>query len=568
MRDAFGVALRTRRWVIGAAVVAAIAAWGVLAFPPAAFAGIYPVYACVQAQGHYFRNQSWAPAGNSATVAVDNECIDASDGLGLAAQAGPDIPAGQSRSLVFTAPEDTEIADFAIPRRLFFYNPTNPGGGAELLYVLTALGSTVFEGEGGYEGLTRNRLHDIGGWWYGYNRGAQYPGAYDTAAGYSTAPQTISRGLFGPVLGGAQGSRTLSLTIGCYYGTCSLDPGGGGRPAGAVFAGLGATVVLVNDPISPRLSVQSTGLLAAGERAGNESVTFSATDSSGISRADLLDGSTVLRSRLFTDPDQTSQPCNFAQAKPCADVSGQTLAPPGTLAPGQHTIRIRVYDTGGNVDDVAVPVTVRGAARPAPSRGALNGSGATDNARLVAYIGRKRQLKATVRYRSRAVIRGKLTGEGGAPISGAVLEATSVARDRSADIAGGEVTTGKDGRFRYRISRGPSRTVAFEYRSHFGDERPAATAEVDLNVRAGVKISRKGRRLRGRLLGGPIPEAGVKVKLQRRRGRKWKTFKRLRSNEEAFAARVRSGGLIRALVPRQPRYPYANGASRAVKGRA
>jgi len=552
-----GTPLRAIGCVLG------IAATLALVPAPAATAGTYPVYACVQGQGHYFRNQSWAPVGSGA-VTVDGECIDQSDGMSVGAQAGPDIPSGQGRGLVFTAPEDTEIADFAIARRLYYFNPPNPGGGQDPLHVLMSMGGTVFEGEGNYELLTRNRLWDLGRWWYGYDRSAQYAGAYDTAGSYSTAPQGVYRSLFAPVLGGLRGVRTLSLSLGCFYGTCSVDPGGAGRPAGSVSGFIGAAVVFVNDPIGPRLSVQATGLLAPGDRAGNEAVTFSASDSSGIIRADLLDGSSVIRSRIFTDPDQTSQPCDFGQAKPCADSSSQTLAPPGALSAGQHTIRVRVYDAGGNVDEVTTPISVRSGARPR-ARGAPNGAVASDSARLVAYVGRRRQLQATVRYRSRTVIRGRLIGEGGAPISGAVVDAASNANDPSADVQGGETTTGKDGRFRYRIPPGPSREVSFEYRSHFGDERPVTSASVDLNVRAGVAISRRGGRLRGKLLGGPFPEAGVRVKLQRRRGRRWKTFKKLRSDEGTFLARIGPGGPIRALVPRQRGYPYASGTSRSIE---
>jgi hypothetical protein len=75
----------------------------------------------------------------------------------------------------------------------------------------------------------------------------------------------------------------------------------------------------------------------------------------------------------------------------------------------------------------------------------------------------------------------------------------------------GTVTTSEDGRFAYRIAKGPSRTIRFAYKAYTLDPAPVQTATLSLGVKAGIKLKLTPRRVtngqkvrfKGRLKGGP-----------------------------------------------------------------
>lgn len=134
------------------------------------------------------------------------------------------------------------------------------------------------------------------------------------------------------------------------------------------------------------------------------------------------------------------------------------------------------------------------------------------------------------------------------------------------------------GRIRFVIPPGPSRTVRFRYDGN-STLRPS-NADVLTRVRAAVRLAVNRRRLvngqsvrfRGRLPGKPIPAGGKLVALQARVGREWRTFATPRANARgAFRHRYRftaTTGLrryaFRALVAREAAYPYETGTSRKV----
>jgi hypothetical protein len=80
-------------------------------------------------------------------------------------------------------------------------------------------------------------------------------------------------------------------------------------------------------------------------------------------------------------------------------------------------------------------------------------------------------------------------------------------------------------------------------------------------------------RLRGRLLGGPIPPGGKLIDLQAFYRRSWRTFATLRSDRHGrwrFRYRFRATrGVVtyrfRARVHREAAYPYELGHSRVVR---
>jgi hypothetical protein len=184
--------------------------------------------------------------------------------------------------------------------------------------------------------------------------------------------------------------------------------------------------------------------------------------------------------------------------------------------------------------------------------------------------------RASITSNEEPVIRGSLRDGAGNPVSGATvcIYQTIDLPDASREMAT-SVTTQQNGRFATRLDAGASRTVDLTYRYNgwvLSDE-----VELDSTVVPTLRVPR--RRLAnghaatflGRL---PGPNAdGRVVALQARAGRKWRTFKQLRTKSDGgFRGKYRftntSGRqvyLFRILVKKQSGYPYEPGASRKRK---
>jgi hypothetical protein len=174
------------------------------------------------------------------------------------------------------------------------------------------------------------------------------------------------------------------------------------------------------------------------------------------------------------------------------------------------------------------------------------------------------------------VIRGRLATAGGDPIGGAtvcVYETVGL-EDASSQLVT-TATTQANGRFVTRLDPGPSREVELVYR--YNTKVLERTVQLDSTVVPTLKLAerslRNGERahFRGRL---PGPNAvGRLVALQARAGRKWRTFKQLRTAEGGLFKGLyrftqtsgRARYVFRALVKRQGDYPYEPGSSRKRK---
>jgi hypothetical protein len=140
------------------------------------------------------------------------------------------------------------------------------------------------------------------------------------------------------------------------------------------------------------------------------------------------------------------------------------------------------------------------------------------------------------------------------------------------------VRTASNGRFAWTPPAGPSRTLTVAYRAYSTDLRDAARASLNLGVRAGVRLAitprrlRNGRRMRirGTLRGGP-GRTGTIVTMQVLNPRKvafldlkvdprgrFKGAYRFRNTHVRYTFR------FRAVVQRQPAFPYRTGSSRTV----
>jgi hypothetical protein len=176
-------------------------------------------------------------------------------------------------------------------------------------------------------------------------------------------------------------------------------------------------------------------------------------------------------------------------------------------------------------------------------------------------------------------IRGRLSAGPQLPIAGAkVCVGVRKAFHEARLVRRKSVTTNERGRFTYRASTGPSRMIRLGYRSDAGQ---VVSARVRLHVRASLALRAKPRRLRngervrlrGKLRSTPVTRRGALVEVQARRPHRWQTFTTTRSDRRGrFKTSyrfTRTVGLqtyrLRALVPRQPLYPYAPGSSRPVR---
>jgi hypothetical protein len=305
----------------------------------------------------------------------------------------------------------------------------------------------------------------------------------------------------------------------------------------------------------------------------------------------------------FGDPDGTCRDIGpdpglneFAAAQPCPlrIDNGSLDVDTARLPRGQHVVRVLLEDAAGNRATIFGPVmrniAPSGAVGPGSDpalRGAANGDGATDVARLTAHWGRRSSRTLLVSPFGRThVVRGRLRTADGAPIANAAIDVVSKTTAVNARELVKRVgpRTGTDGSWYVVLPRRvSSRDVTFRYRSHVNDTIASATASVRLRVRAGLRLAIHPRRARtgqtirfsGHLLGGPLPRGGKQVVLMARASRgAWVRFNVVRTDRGGrFRAiyRFRQPGValyrFRALSLSEAAYPYLAGGSNVVKVR-
>jgi hypothetical protein len=283
----------------------------------------------------------------------------------------------------------------------------------------------------------------------------------------------------------------------------------------------------------------------------------------------------------------------FAAARPCPlRIDGGSLDVDSARLPqGRHVVRVLVEDAAGNRAVVFGPLTrtiaASGAIGPGSDpalRGAANGDGASDQARLTAHWGRRGSRTLLVSPFGRAhVVRGRLTAQDGAPISGAaidVISKTTAVNARELVKRNGPRTRSDGSWYLVLPRKVSSRDLTFRYRSHVNDTVPTATAGVRLRVRAGLRlairprVARRGQAIRfdGRLLGAPLPRGGKQIVLMARASRgAWVRFNVVRTDgrgrfhtryrfQQPGSARYR----FRALSLAEAAYPYLAGGSNVV----
>jgi hypothetical protein len=265
-----------------------------------------------------------------------------------------------------------------------------------------------------------------------------------------------------------------------------------------------------------------------------------------------------------------------ASALLCAPASADGLFPDlGPFKNRASSMRVCPAATPTACDALAAPP-------PPPPAPVANGSPASADVRLAATL-RRGRLRQTVGFGRGAQVQVGITDASGQPIAGAALQVRTRELSAGAEWAlAPDVITGPDGRASLPLGAGPSRQVRVEYRTHAGDAQPVATVHVRLDVRAGLTLRIRPRRLRGgqamrlrgHLLAAPATRLGKIVTLQAYERGRWRDFKSTRTRRDGrfgtryrFSRGARGRFAIRAVARADAAYPYATGRSRAVRVR-
>jgi hypothetical protein len=359
--------------------------------------------------------------------------------------------------------------------------------------------------------------------------------------------------------------------------------------AAAVY--LYAADLVLEQSTGPSAGNVSGELASAPVVQGASDVAFSASDpGSGVFEAVFsVDGQVVQR----TVVDENGGRCRnvgetadglpaFLYVRPClGSVSPNVPFDTTRVGNGSHHLIVSVIDAAGNAATVLDRrITVANPPRPGIP-GPANGTNASAQASLsVSWKGTRTQ-RITRGYGRSETADGRLTGPGGVPISGAVIDLTATPSYLGSEPVTMEGPhTGKDGRFSLRLrGRVSSRTLHFAYRSHLG-EAPVATRTLALEVRAGIALTvaphtaSVGRSIffRGRLLGGPIPAGGKQLVLEARSpGSSWIEFDVIRTDARGrYRASYRfkfpgpADYQFRVRCEPESDFPFAAGSSNVV----
>ncbi|MGH2983164.1 MAG: hypothetical protein ACRDK5_02730 [Solirubrobacterales bacterium] len=356
-----------------------------------------------------------------------------------------------------------------------------------------------------------------------------------------------------------------------YFGiveTCVASQCSPGAQAYAYSTEFSATV---QDFYPPGVSA-SGDLLDGGVIQGVHTLQTTATDYGGGARSISVHVNGLYSKGVdFCPPDGPGG--SYRQVKPCPSDSGakvmqiDTEHDPGWVD-GSNEVVICSTDAAGNGSSPCLKRTVQ-------VDNSCPGSGGQQASQLVAGadVGGRLRSEARVRSTDSPVIRGGLTTPQGNPVSGATVCAyeTIDLADSSRQLVA-KATTQPNGRFAVKLDPGASRrlNLVYRYNARMLEGAVNLDSTVVPTLAVGKRHVQNGQRtsFRGSL---PGPNAaGRAVTLQARAGRKWRTFKQLKTDESgAFKGLYRftqthgrARYTFRALVKRQGGYPYEPGSSK------
>jgi hypothetical protein len=401
-----------------------------------------------------------------------------------------------------------------------------------------------------------------------------------------------------------------------YFGADCVGSGSCGTRSGETasmqMAGLDA---VVRDDSAP-IATQVTGpVTEPGAHSGNEAVDFQSRDvGGGVYRVEIaLRPARSAEYKVATDVvvDSNDGRCveldyrtdtdrEFGFRQPCRLSAAASATLDTTVVPdGEYDLRVMLEDAAGNATKVYESSSFKidnvpgaGGGGPAGSGsapgggdagggagaapGEPNGANASERARLTLSGARVR----SVRFGRKAQTTLTLRDESGRPISRAavaVLQRMAVPGGAWVPARAPLVTDG-DGRVRYVIQPGYSRTLRFVYRARVGDAQPAAGRDLTVRVRSKTSFRtnrsflRNGQTVRflGRLQSRPVPRAGVVIDLQARVGHRWQTFNTVRTKSDgrwhaSYRFRSTTGlqtYVFRARVRGDTGFPYTPSISK------
>ena len=508
-----------------------------LLVPAAAQAGTYDVYACRLPDG------SAAPAGGWTTSGLlAGADVRVAAGCPLTVSAAPSATAVRPITLGwrFDAVDDTTISAYDVARRA----------------SVTTDGTGAFNYEGFLDAIDYTKTRQVDHCWSSEGCRSLTPGQ----------PPLARSGL-----------AAHSLII---FTDCSSGNGECHAPMTASIVVESARMTL-NDTFDPVFVAPPGGSLfdTSAPLTGVRSVSYSAADrGGGLYRAALEVDGVVVTSQAV---DENGGACvaPFTRPLPCKLSAASALSwDTGAVANGPHRLRLLVYDaTGTNIaasDPVGV-VTANG-----PGQCAQSASAGSVGVRF----GIKRGRSITLSYGRARTIRGAVTDATGAAAPGASVVVLSRVRRTGAVTRAGRtpLVAGADGRFVYRIPKGPSRLLRFGWRSSTASSLLTCSQALHVNVRAPVGLSisphvvaPRGRiRLSGRLRGGYVPRRGRVLDLQAHERGAWRPFETVRTTGKGrfsatyrFTSGARGTFRIRVRVRPSSDYPFTLGYSRIVRVR-
>jgi hypothetical protein len=526
------------RKLAAAAVVGSLVA---LAWTAAAQAGTYDVYACRLPDGRAAPAGGWSTTG---LVAGDYRVSAGCPGGSLTVA----VPAASSTHLRpntigwrFDAVDDTTLVAYDVTRRV----------------AVTRGASSAFN----YEAF----LDEID-----YAQTGLYDHCW-SASGCFSRPASL------PLAKSGLSAHSLILFTDCTSG--QPDDCEGAMTASIAVDRARMTLA---DVIPPVFNAPPSGSLldTSAPLTGIRTVSFSAADrGGGLYRAVLeVDGVPVLAQPIDTDGGACVAP--FTRPLPCKlAATGSLSFDTGAVPNGAHKLRLLVYDATDSNVAAWGPVDVTTANGP--------GQCATGSA-VAGSVGvrfaSKRGRSITLRYGRGRTIRGTVTDTAGHPVPGARVSLLSRVRRTAARTREGRtpLVAGADGRFAYKIPKGPSRLLRFGWRASPASSLLTCSAQLRVNVRAPVSLSASphavgagGRvRLSGRLRGGYLPARGRVLDLQAFDRGRWRVFNSVRTRGNGrfatsyrFTSGARGSFPIRVRVRPSSDYPYTLSYSRSVRVR-
>lgn len=518
-----------------ATAVAAIVA----AFPSNAGADTYSVYSCRTPAGTVAARDGWVPFQVAGASGAADSC--ASNGA-LTGNMAPSA-AGNSASWTVAAPPGLPITGYALYRWAQVTNVTPDPGGIPYAYVYQLLEDTA----------AVQVLNP------GYGSQADL--------GSPTAPLSDTNVFI------RSGIRISSLAaqVQCAVGTCAAQSG----RYGGIFQ-LYRVALQLEDSTDPTFTATPSGGLwdTSKPLGGVQSTSFGAhDDDSGVYLATIeVDGRPAVSQVLDENDGRCRKP--FTYLVPCKKTAAGTVSlDTATLPDGPHSVRLLVSDATETNQIAYGPVQI---STRNLVRGALNGTNASDKAKLTARFAGRRGRSRTTRLGRKVRIVGRLTDENGRAIAGATLQI--LGRDQrlgAREATRGVATTRANGSWGFTLGRMPARKLRIGYHSHVYDIAYAATAPLTLNVRASgslrarPRVVRRGSRVSfsGRLFGRPIPRGGKLVDLQAYESGRWRQVDTIRtraSGRYSYRYRfVRAAKTFRfrLRIRRDQSYPYSLGYS-------